>query len=94
MTLVRIPLRLEPPGTRPAKLIEVGLQQTQQGRRDQLDLEGPQNGLLGRGAASLHAQALLVVAAPIFLSEARGPGFHDLRGRQIQGRLTRNQGST
>jgi hypothetical protein len=81
---VRIPLRPEPPGRRLPNLIETGLQQPQQSQGDQLDLKGPLHGLLGPGAAFLHAQALLVVAELIFVSEARGPGFHDLRGRPIQ----------
>jgi hypothetical protein len=85
MMLVWIPLGLEPPGTSPPGLVEAGLQHTQQGQGDQLDLEGSQNRLFGPGPAFLHTQALLVIAEPIFLPESRRPGFHHLGGRQIQG---------
>jgi hypothetical protein len=86
MPLATIPLRFAPPGTSSLDLIEVGLQQPPHGQRDQLDLKGPQDRLLRPGLAFLHAQAWLVVTESIVLPEARGPGFHHLRGRQIQSR--------
>jgi hypothetical protein len=86
MMLMPIPLRFAPLGASSPGLIGANLEDMQQDQGNQLDLEEPQDRLLGPGAAFPYAQALLVVAEPIFLPETRGPGFAHLPGRQLQGR--------
>jgi hypothetical protein len=86
MVLAAIPHWHEPPASRPPGLIEVRLEPSQQCERHNLDLKGAQDRLLRPGPAFLHAQTLLVVMQPVFLPEACSPGFHHLRGRQVQNR--------
>lgn len=86
MTLPRIPFRFAPPTVASPGVVHAGLQQPQQGQSDQLDLEGPQDGLFRPRPAFFHTQTLFVVAEAVLLPETRRPGCHHFGGRPLQGR--------
>src|SRR5262249_44836180 len=79
-----IPGGAEPPAVA-RSLLQPELQQPQQGHRQQLQLRGAQDRLLGLGAALLPAQPLLEVAEAILLAEAAAEDLQQLQPAQVAG---------